>query len=290
MKGRNGSTSFLPLKKKGGLNNKVMSETCLPEEQAKYVYDKIESGDKLKVGKTVQQIQNSSFQPKQVKERKDANLCEKVLLSDINTIKNRLQMEQWSILGDNIVYVRSEGNDVMNGIDIKMVDYRDHRRMYRRMSKEEGERLNIDFGESPNVLRDKYMDVYEEMFAEVVTTNRFDENIDLSTTYLGKISMRREDIMKAEESFPISEQGFIMGRILNGEECQILLDMGASKSYMSKSYYLRCKALHDLPKFTLKTQRIQVGNGQYVGVLFVIPVIIEFVVICGLICLWDTKE
>ena len=46
---------------------------------------------------------------------------------------------------------------------------------------------------------------------------------------------------------------------------------------MSKSYYLRCKALHDLPKFASKTQRIQVGK-WYVGVLFVIPVIIE---ICG---------
>ena len=66
-----------------------------------------------------------------------------------------------------------------------------------------------------------------------------------------------------------------MDRISNGEECQILLDMGASKSYMLKSYYLRCKTLHDLPKFASKTQRIQVGNGQYVGVLFVIPVIIE---------------
>ena len=100
----------------------------------------------------------------------------------------------------------------------------------------------------------------------------------LSTTYLGKIDMKREDIMKAEESFPISEQGFVIGKVLNGEECQILLDTGASKSYMSKSYYLRCKTLHNLPKFASKTQRIQVGNGQYVGVLFVIPVIVE---ICG---------
>ena len=216
--------------------------------------------------------------PKQVNERKDDNLYEKVLISDINTIKNKLQLEQWSILSDNIVYVRSEGNGVMNGIDIKMMAYQVHKRMYRRMGKEERERLNINFGESPNVLRDKYMDVNEEVFAEVVTTNRFDENIDLSTAYLGKIGMRREDVMKAEESFPISEQGFVMGRILNGEECQILLDMGESISYMSKSYYLRCKALHDLPKFASKTRRIQVGNGQYVGVLFVIPVIIE---ICG---------
>ena len=38
---------------------------------------------------------------------------------------------------------------------------------------------------------------------------------------------------------------------------------------------MRCKALHDLPKFASKTQRIQVGNGQYVGVLFVIPAIVE---------------
>ena len=143
------------------------------------------------------------------------------------------------------------------------------------MGKEEGERMDINFGESPNVLKDKYMDVYEDVFVKEVTTNRFDENVDLSTTYLGKIGMRQEDIMKAEESFPISEQGFIMGRILNGEKCKILLDTGASKSYVSKSYYLRCKAFHDLPKFASKTQRIQVGNGQYVGVLFVIPVIIE---------------
>ena len=147
--------------------------------------------------------------------------------------------------------------------------------MYKKMGQEEGQRMNIDFGESPEVLKGKYMDIYEDVYAEVVTTNRFDEKVDLSTTYLGKIDMKREDIMKVEESFPILEQGFVIGKVLNGEECQILLDTGVSKSYMSKSYYLRCKALHDLPKFASKTKKIQVGNGQYAGVLFVIPVIVE---------------
>ena len=92
------------------------------------------------------------------------------------------------------------------------------------MGKEEGQRMNIDFGVSPNALKGKYMDVYEDVFAEVVTTNRFEENFDLSTMYLGKVGMKREDIMKADESFSISEQGFVIGRILNGVECQILLD------------------------------------------------------------------
>ena len=52
-----------------------------------------------------------------------------------------------------------------------------------------------------------------------------------------------------------------------------MVDTGASKSYMSKLYFLRCKSLHSLPKFTSTATEIQVGNGQYEGVLFVIPVI-----------------
>ena len=45
-------------------------------------------------------------------------------MSDVNTIdKNKSQTEQWSILSDNIAYVRSVGYDDMNGVDIKMVDY-----------------------------------------------------------------------------------------------------------------------------------------------------------------------
>ena len=110
-------------------------------------------------------------------------MYEKVLVSDVNTIdKNKSQMEQLSILSGNIVYVRSVGYDDMNRVDIKMVDYRDHRNMYKKMGKEEGQMMNIDFGESPEVLKGKYIDVYEDVYAEVVTTNRFDENVDLSTT------------------------------------------------------------------------------------------------------------
>ena len=66
-----------------------------------------------------------------------------------------------------------------------------------------------------------------------------------------------------------------MGKLLEGTECQLLLDTGASKSLMSKSFYMRCKSLHSLPKFASKTQRIQIGNGQCVSVVFIIPVIID---------------
>ena len=105
--------------------------------------------------------------------------------------------------------------------------------------------------------------------------NKFNENSDLSTMYLGQTTMTRDTKIKAVERFPITGQGFASGKLLDGMECQILLDTGTTKSYMSKSYYLRCKTLHVLPKFSSNTQRMQVGNGQYVSVLFVIPVIID---------------
>ena len=68
MKVRNGSTSFLPLKKKSGLDGKVISEACLTEEQTNYVYDKVESGDEFKVRKTT--IQCNLLPSNQVREKK----------------------------------------------------------------------------------------------------------------------------------------------------------------------------------------------------------------------------
>ena len=38
---------------------------------------------------------------------------------------------------------------------------------------------------------------------------------------------------------------------------------------------MKWKSLHTLPKFASRTQRIQVGNGQCVSVLFIIPVIVD---------------
>ena len=95
-------------------------------------------------------------------------------------------------------------------------------------------------------------------------------------TYLGQIEHKgSQNKLKVEESFPISENGYTTGKLLDGTKCQLLLDMGASKSFMSKSFYMCCKSLHTLPKFAATTQKIQVGNGQCISVLFVIPVIIE---------------
>ena len=122
-----------------------------------------------------------------------------------------------------------------------------------------------------DTLTEEYLDRYEGEKSEILVTTRFSENSDLSTTYLGKINMIRDHKVAAEEKFPMSEQGYTTGKILDGTVCQILLD----KSFMFKSHYLCCKSLHLLIEYALKTQRIQVGDEQYVSVLFIIPIITD---------------
>ena len=66
----------------------------------------------------------------------------------------------------------------------------------------------------------------------MVYANKFNDNSDLSMMYLGQTKMMRDTKIKAEERFPITGQGFALGKLLDGTECQILLDTGATKSYM----------------------------------------------------------
>ena len=135
--------------------------------------------------------------------------------------------------------------------------------------------LKVNLVESLGRSREEYLDRYKGVKSEIVDTTRFDENSGLSTTYLGRVNMTRDKDLMVEQKFPISQSGYTLGKLMDGTECQLLLDTGASKSFMSKSYYLHCKALHSLPKFASKMQRIQVGNGQYVSMLFIIPVVVE---------------
>ena len=98
--------------------------------------------------------------------------------------------------------------------------------------------LTVDIEFEGGKLKEEYFDRYDGIYTEISQVTRFDESTDLSTTYLGKIDMTRDMIIKAEEKFPISGQGYTSGKLLDNTECSILLDTEASKSYMSKSYYM----------------------------------------------------
>ena len=159
------------------------------------------------------------------------------------------QMEQWSILSNVLNYVQHSRFHSMNHtLDVKAVKKYKHK-----PSMDNREITELDFGTMPQKLQEEYMDIYEGIHSDIVSSNRFDKNSDLSTTYLGRVDKRNQQL-KAEESFPISEHGYTSGKLLDGTECQLLLDTGKSKSFISKSFYMQCQSLHSFQNLLKKTK------------------------------------
>ena len=137
------------------------------------------------------------------------------------------QMEQWSILNNTLYYIQYDRHPKnYYSLGITMVN----KCGKNLCTKEETDILQFEFGPTQDILREEYLDIYEEIQPEISNTTRFDENSDLSTTYLGKADRSNNSKIKAEESFPISEQVYTIVKLLDGTECQILLDTVASKS------------------------------------------------------------
>ena len=179
----------------------------------------------------------------------DENPYRELIVNNASKIQNTLsQMEQWSILSNVINYVQYSKNPKdFHAMTIKPVNNSKVNKVMKDKDRDDSS-LRIDLVDILDRSREEYLDRYEGVTSEILNTTRFDESTDLSTTYLGRSSMTQGESLKTEEKFSITEQGYTVGKLLDGTECQILLDTGASKSFMSKSHYLHCKSLHSLLK------------------------------------------
>ena len=204
---------------------------CLTEQQANHVYKKVEEGGIVNVNTLQQELEQGI-------DREDDNPYKRVILNKVYKQNNQIpQAEDWSIFIDQIKYIQHDERSNYR-FHLRPLNYQQHNDLYHQLKEEHGSSLNIDFGINVDSLKMKYLDLYEDVYADMVYTNRFDENSDLSVTYLGQTKMNRDTKFKAEERFPITGQGFTLGKLLDGTDCRILLDTGATKSYMSKSFYM----------------------------------------------------
>ena len=162
-------------------------------------------------------------------------------------------MEQWSILSNVINYVQYDKNPKhFHTMSVRPVN-KTKNKIKSRKGEKERPISKIDFRNTSDRLKEKYLDRYKGVKPEILSTTRFDENSDLGMTYLDKVDVVKENKITTEEKFLISEQEYTIGKLLDSTECQILLDTGASKSFMSKSHYLHYKSLPSLPKLASKT-------------------------------------
>ena len=202
MKGKNGPTPFLPSKDKtGGDVNYIQNKEamCLTERQADHVYKIIEKGDMI----------NTKIMTCETAQIQDDNPYKKVVLNNVFKEEDKSpEMRNWSIFSNNVRYIQHDQVTPQN-LNIDTLDYRDHKELYLELREEKRENLDDDFGLYPDVIKTRYLDIYEGVYAEMVYANKFNENSDLSMTYLGQTKMMRDTKIKAKERFPITGQGFL---------------------------------------------------------------------------------
>ena len=219
----------------------------MTRDQANHIYKKTKLGEVI----NTETLQQELEQEKQLNiiddTSRETNPYKELIANNAEKIEPLMaQMEWWSILSNTLNCIQydrypkhyhtlgtSAGNKYGKNLG----------------TKEEKHIKELEFGPTPDILKEEYLDVYEGIQSEILNTTMCNENSDLRTTYLGRSDRSKNDKIKAEESFAISEQGYTLGKLLDGMECQILLDTGASKYFMSKSCYMHCKSLHSLPKF-----------------------------------------
>ena len=132
------------------------------------------------------------------------NPYKRVMLNNVYKVPEKCsEMNNWSIFSDNIRYVQDDKMTTQN-LGLDTLDYRKHKDLYFQLKDEERETLDIDFGLYPDVTKARYLDVYEDIYAEMVYAIKFDENADLSMTYLGQTNLTRNTRIKMEERFPIT--------------------------------------------------------------------------------------
>ena len=180
-------------------------------------------------------------------------------------------MDQWSIFTDKLRYTAP--GKAAPGYDIQGQGCMDFSpdRLNRVSQAREVSMAPLDFQHLP---ASEYMDRYEGITSELNVNMEYDDAVDVTTTYVGQESIKITDTFHPEQAFPIYPNCHTEGQFVGGGMIDILLDT-AAKSYMSKAFYMRHTHLHKYPKFHSTIRNLQVGNGELVAALFVIPFVFK---------------
>ena len=195
-----------------------------------------------------------------------------ILDNSVGRETNLQFMDQWSIFTEKLRYPAP--GKIAPGYEIQgqgCVDFLPDR-LNRASQAKEVSMAPLEF---QHILASEYMDRYEGITSELNVNMEYDDAVDVTTTYLGQESIRITDTFYPEQAFPIYPNCHTEGQFVGGGMIDILLDTGASKSYMSKAFYMRHAHLHKYPKFHSTIRNLQVGNGELVAVLFVIPFVFK---------------
>ena len=189
-------------------------------------------------------------------------------LTSLNFI-NTQNMENWSVLSTEMHYADPpQGHHNLMAMDCKTT-------LLTEWDKS-GKAPTIIPASTPHSdILDHFLDQFDNISTKINNTGEFQDNRDVSTTYLGTDVISKMDHFTPEVKFPITSTSHTWGQLVGGSTMSILLDTGASKCYMSRAYFERNKLLHNLPRLKSTIKSLRVGNGNEVSAYFVIPVVLK---------------
>ena len=232
---------------------------CLTEEQAQHVYKAVQSGRPVQpyvFSVDINQLTSLS---------EDVNPYHAGLHARVDTElfhEPILEMDQcdlnWSILSTHVEYTMHKDLDnpfrSMNTSNL-----------YDRLEK--GDNLI----EGPTEMGDER---FEEVTCCLKASSYYDDTNDVSTTYLGTyLDDNKPRAFNFENHIPMDGRGIARANLMDQMPLKVFFDSGATRSYLSHTFYKVTKTLHNLPKFSTTCTGIKIGNGSIVQVLFVIPLL-----------------
>ena len=231
----------------------------MTEDQAQYVYEAVQSG------RPVQPYVFSVDIDKLTSSSEDVNPYHAGLHARVDTElfhEPMLEMDQcdlnWSILSTHVEYTMHKDLDnpfrSMNTSNL-----------YDRLEK--GDNLI----EGPTEMGDER---FEEVTCCLRASSYYDDTNDVSTTYLGTyLDENKPRAFNFENHIPMDGRGIARANLMDRTPLKVFFDSGATRSYLSHTFYKVTQTLHNLPKFTTTGTGIKIGNGSIVQVLFVIPLL-----------------
>ena len=160
----------------------------LTRDQARHVYKKVETGEVINVDAVKHEIEQEKQLSRLDDDSGEVNTYRELVVNNAEKIETqKSQMEQWSILRNSLSYVQhSKFNSVSHSLNIKPQN-RYKMKPNDSFTPAEKEFREMDFGANPQNLQTEFLDVYEGIQSDIVSSSRFDENSDINMTYLGKI-------------------------------------------------------------------------------------------------------
>ena len=231
----------------------------LTGEQAQHVYEAVQEG------KPVQPYTSHVDIDQLATDGSEVNPYHKGLCAMVDTElfqEPRLEMDQcdlnWSILSTHVDYTA----------------HRDLDSPYKAMNTSV---LYDRLGDDAKLVSGP-IEISDERFKEVScclkTTDYYDDTNDVSTTSLGTYHAGdKPRAFNFENHIPMDGRGIARANLMDQIQLKLFFDLGATRGYLSHTYYKATKALYKLPKFTTTYTGIKIGNGSIVQVLFVIPLL-----------------